>query len=244
MSWSAYVDNYCERLAPGLWGEPLNAVTNAAFVLAALWVWRRWRGWRGNSAWDLNCLLIGLGLIGLASFTFHTVATRWAGALDSFFIALYLLFYLSVYARRALGLRWRFAWLGAPAFVVMAGFFNLLWGQLAIAVTSAETFGFTNQQAAFLTGMAKSGYLSAWSVLLVVTIHSAFKHREMTTPLASAAAVFLISLTLRQLDLPMCSQWPWGTHFVWHVLNAVTLGFTAEAMARRVNTINRTNLKQ
>jgi hypothetical protein len=172
------------------------------------------------------------------------VATRWAGALDSFFIALYLLFYLAVYARRALGLRWRFAWLGAPAFVVMAGGFNLLWGQLATAITSTETFGFTNQQAAFLTGMTKSGYLSAWSVLLVVTIHSAFKHREMTAPLASAAAVFLVSLTLRQLDLPLCNQWQWGTHFAWHLLNAVTLGLTAEAMARRIGTISRTNLKQ
>ena len=36
MNWTAYVDGYCERVAPGLWGEPLNAVTNLAFVLAAI----------------------------------------------------------------------------------------------------------------------------------------------------------------------------------------------------------------
>ena len=35
MNWSAYVDNYSERLLPGFWGEPLNAVSNAAFVLTA-----------------------------------------------------------------------------------------------------------------------------------------------------------------------------------------------------------------
>jgi hypothetical protein len=29
-----YVDNYCERVAPGLWGEPANALTNVAFLIA------------------------------------------------------------------------------------------------------------------------------------------------------------------------------------------------------------------
>lgn len=26
-----FIDIYCERLGPGLWAEPLNALTNAAF---------------------------------------------------------------------------------------------------------------------------------------------------------------------------------------------------------------------
>jgi hypothetical protein len=34
-----YVDGYCERVAPGLWGEPLNAVSNIAFLVAAVAVW-------------------------------------------------------------------------------------------------------------------------------------------------------------------------------------------------------------
>ena len=41
-------------------------------------------------AWLLAMLL----LIGVGSFAFHTLATRWAGALDVLFIALYLHFYL------------------------------------------------------------------------------------------------------------------------------------------------------
>ena len=35
-----YIDIYCERLEPGLWAEPLNAVTNAAFFIAAFFAWR------------------------------------------------------------------------------------------------------------------------------------------------------------------------------------------------------------
>ncbi len=30
------IDLYCERLGPGLWAEPLNAVTNLAFILAGI----------------------------------------------------------------------------------------------------------------------------------------------------------------------------------------------------------------
>ena len=35
MNWSEPLNLYCERLGPGLWAEPLNAVSNAAFFIAA-----------------------------------------------------------------------------------------------------------------------------------------------------------------------------------------------------------------
>ena len=34
------VDLYCERLGPGLWAEPINAITNAAFLIIAYFVWQ------------------------------------------------------------------------------------------------------------------------------------------------------------------------------------------------------------
>src|SRR6056297_2093812 len=41
MEWTRHIDGYCERLDPGYWAEPINAVTNAAFLLVALIMWRR-----------------------------------------------------------------------------------------------------------------------------------------------------------------------------------------------------------
>ena len=35
------VDLYCERTDPGLWAEPLNALTNAAFILSAVLLWQK-----------------------------------------------------------------------------------------------------------------------------------------------------------------------------------------------------------
>ena len=219
MNWAAYIDNYCERLLPGFWDEPLNAISNVAFWLAAGWVWRGWQraraaalpNSRAAASWDIKSLLVMLLLIGAGSFAFHTVATRWAGALDVLFIALYLHFYLAVYLHRAVGWRWRIAWLGVPLFFLASRALSWLWMQWS---------------------GAPAGYLSAWTVLLMLCAHSARHTLPSTRALASAASCFAVSLTLRQLDMPLCSDWRWGTHFAWHLLNALTLGLTTWALVK------------
>lgn len=226
MNWTAYIDNYCERLLPGFWDEPLNAVSNLAFWLAAWVVWRCWQRrlppHTQNSGADIQSLLVMLLLIGAGSFAFHTFAVRWAGALDVLFIAVYLHFYLAVYLHRALGWRWRFAWLGVPLFFVASRVLSWVWVQVPGAA---------------------AGYLSAWTVLLVLCAQSAWYELPSTRALAAAATCFAISLSLRQLDMPLCSDWRWGTHFAWHLLNAVTLGLTTWAMVQLhfVNLKNKTN---
>ena len=73
MEWTRYVDGYCERMGPEYWAEPINAITNLAFVLAALVMWRRARGVPLARA-----LCVVLGLIGIGSYLFHTHAQVWA----------------------------------------------------------------------------------------------------------------------------------------------------------------------
>ncbi|MEP1931714.1 MAG: hypothetical protein ABJJ37_10590 [Roseibium sp.] len=43
MALSDQVNNYCERLSPEFWSEPLNAVTNVAFIVAAVAAFVLWR---------------------------------------------------------------------------------------------------------------------------------------------------------------------------------------------------------
>ena len=235
MDWNAAIDAYCERLQPHLWAEPLNAVSNLAFWLAAWLVWRQRRlgrvGARERSGEqvtarlarpDINALLIALVLIGAGSLAFHTFATVWAQTLDVLFIAVYLHFYLAVYAHRALGLRWRLAWLGVPAFALLSLTFAPLWQGL-FAQASGELQADAN---------AASRYAAAWTVLLLLLAHSTVKRLPSAGPLALAAACFAPSLVLRQLDLPLCEIWPLGTHFAWHLLNAATLALTSWAMLR------------
>ena len=41
--WSESIDLYCERTDPSFWAEPVNALTNIAFLIAAYAAYRLWR---------------------------------------------------------------------------------------------------------------------------------------------------------------------------------------------------------
>ncbi len=93
MNWTAPVDIYCERLGPGLWAEPLNAISNLAFIFAAFWAWRTMR--RLNVTNTAAHILTFLAfLIGMGSGLFHTFATTWSGFADTIPIWTFVAFYL------------------------------------------------------------------------------------------------------------------------------------------------------
>jgi hypothetical protein len=48
------------------------------------------------------------------------------------------------------------------------------------------------------------------------------------------AAILVTSLTFRTLDGPLCQIVPFGTHFLWHVLNGLMLGWMIEVYRRHM----------
>jgi hypothetical protein len=71
LDWFQAVDIYCERTSTALWAEPVNAASNAAFILAALWAAfeARKRGLTQPILWLLITMaaLIGAGQSGALS---------------------------------------------------------------------------------------------------------------------------------------------------------------------------------
>jgi hypothetical protein len=68
------IDVYCERIGPGLLAEPLNAVTNASFLIAA---WAAWLlasrlGRLSPEVWGLLALSVA---VGIGSGIWHSFAT-------------------------------------------------------------------------------------------------------------------------------------------------------------------------
>ena len=59
---------------------------------------------------------------------------------------------------------------------------------------------------------------------------NAFPRRDAAWP--TGAVLLIASLTFRTLDQPVCGALPFGTHFLWHVLNAVMLGWMIEVWRR------------
>lgn len=207
-----YIDGYCERTAPGLWAEPLNAMTNLAFFVAAIMLThallRAGRSVRRD--WGSLALVGLVYVIGTGSTLFHTLALGWAMLADVIPIGLFILLYTYLALTR-------FA--GAGVAVGLAG----------VAVVLALAFGLP----VVLPMLPDGSYPAALSAMLGIGLWLRLGLRHPAgNALLLAAAVFAVSLTLRTLDLPLCSEIPAGTHFLWHLLNACVLYIVARAMLR------------
>jgi CHASE2 domain-containing sensor protein len=89
VAWSEPLSLYCERVDASFWAEPVNALTNLAFLVAAGAAYAAWRGSEARDPFGLA--LIGVTVaIGLGSFAFHTLATRGAALLDVIPIAIFV----------------------------------------------------------------------------------------------------------------------------------------------------------
>lgn len=193
---------YCERLDPGWWGEPLNAVSNLGFLLAAGLAWRHLSR-RPDAPAGTTLLAVLLALVGLASLSFHVLATRLTLVLDVAFIALFNVAYLWLFLRRVLSWRAPAAWLAVAGFIGI----DVLRGALL--------------PPGLLYGSAM--YLPPLCVLLLLAWAARRRSGAAAGRMGAAAAVFAVSLSARTLDQPLCAIWPPGLHFVWHLLNALVL---------------------
>jgi hypothetical protein len=68
------------------------------------------------------------------------------------------------------------------------------------------------------------GYLPALTALLACGVLLALRRHPAALWLLAAGGIFVVSLTFRALDQQVCDSFALGTHFMWHILNAVVLG--------------------
>ncbi|UOM33268.1 ceramidase domain-containing protein [Acuticoccus sp. I52.16.1] len=213
MDWHRPIDNYCERLGPEFWAEPLNAWSNAAFLVAAAVaaiVARR----RGGPDVGVALLIAVMVAIGVGSFLFHTVATPLAALADVVPIQLFIVGYMALAMRRFAGM----AWWGAAA--VTAGF-------VAVSAVGGQLLG----RAVDLNG--SQGYIPPLLALGVVGAALWASGRGAAgRALILGAAIFALSLTFRTVDAAMCERLPTGTHILWHLLNGLLLGHLTVALIR------------
>jgi Ceramidase len=200
MDWSTPLDLYCERTDASFWAEPVNALSNVAFLVAAAVAFRLWR--RGDrDDWPALALIGVVAAVGIGSFVFHTVATRAAILADVIPIAIFIYGYLLLALVRFLHVK------AVAAGAIVVAFAA---GAQALAASAPPRL---------LNGSV--GYLPALAALIAVAL--ATGARSMRHSLGLAAAVFAVSLAFRTADTAICPEFPLGSHFVWHVLNAVVL---------------------
>ena len=203
MDWSTPIDLYCERTDASLWAEPANALTNAAFLIAAaaaFVLWRRQRARDAASDLPALALIVVVVAVGLGSFAFHTTATRGAMLADVIPIAIFIYGYLLLALRRFLYL---------PAGV-------------AIAIVVAYAAG--AQALSWLApGRALNGSVGYLPALVALVVVARTARGPARRALELAVMLFTLSLALRTIDLDACETFALGTHFLWHLLNAAVL---------------------
>lgn len=200
MDWSRPVDIYCERTDPSFWAEPVNALTNAAFLIAAIVAFVQWRR-AGERDWPVAILIALVAVIGVGSFIFHTVATQDAQLFDIVPIALFIYAYLFFALCRFLGL-------GLFAAIVLLVAFAALSVAEGLLVPAHALNG-------------SHAYLPALAATLVIGWLA--RHRPAGPFILGAGGTLLLSLVFRTVDSAVCAGFPLGTHFLWHLLNAAVL---------------------
>jgi len=206
MDWQRILDGYCERVGtdPNFWGEPVNAITNLSFLVAAAVTFRiAWRAPRRDGTALLLCA--NLFLIGVGSFLFHSFATPWAALADVLPIMTMILLYFGLVLVRAYGLRGYQATGLALCFLPVAALFDWL--------LEATPFDGANAQ-----------YLAALMLLAVNGLVLQAREHPLANWLYLAGGLFTLSLLLRMSDEAICASFPTGTHFLWHLLNGLLLG--------------------
>ena len=201
------VDLYCERVAPDVLGEPLNAATNAALLISAWFAWRYARQ-SGKADGAITLLVVLMIAFGVGSTLFHTFAnatTRW---LDVLPIAAFIATYLWLYVRRVLQAPAAIATICTAAFVV--------------AAAGARQF----------PDILNGSIIYAPALILVTGLgvaHLIREHHERPT-LIAAAGVFMAAVGFRTIDNAVCASFTVGTHFLWHLLTALSLYLAMRAL--------------
>ena len=207
--WFAHVDIYCERLGPGLWAEPLNALSNLAFILAAIIVWPHTKGLPLARVLAVNLFIIGVG-----SGLFHTFANTWSSTADVVPILAYILIYIFATTTRIFNAPW---WGGVLAVLLYFPFAYLV-GQ---AVTNM--FGTLN---------GSVQYIPVVLLLIGYGIFGMDRDPKAATGILIGAGILAVSVTFRTFDHAVCHALPIGIHYVWHCLNALMLGWMIVVYAR------------
>ncbi len=198
------IDMYCERTNAAWNAEPLNALSNFVFFIAAWAAWRlQVRRPNLALATTIRSLCIIIAIVGAGSLTFHTMATRWAEWADVIPIFVFMIV---------------FCW------VILSQFFRWpLWLKILTTLLFfiATFYLESDTYEKFLWGGAM--YLPTLFFLVAAGAGIWRADEAAGKAFFGAAGLFVLSFAARTLDQPLCNEIPIGTHYFWHIFNAAVL---------------------
>lgn len=207
----------CERNALGPWAEPLNVISSFLFMIVAVVTYRyyhRNQDLAGRRIWDIHALTFLTFIIGVNSTVFHLFPNPTTELADTIPIVMFIILYFwSVLFR--IGRCNLFQ--ASICFVAFLGFSHMLVSQFPRAMNDSI------------------GYLSSMLALIVIAVHLHLRARPSSQYFMLASLVGVVSLFCRAIDHEVCSEFPFGTHFLWHSCNATLIYILLRQIIRNVN---------
>lgn len=201
--------------------EPLNVLSSFAFMAVAISIYKQYHKHEdlaGKWMWDVHALTFITFIIGFNSVVFHAYPTPITEMADTLTIVLFImLYFVSVLFRIGRATPFQ-AIIATTAFV---GFSHILVAQFPHTLNDSI------------------GYLSSMLALIMIAVHLHLKARPSSQHFMLAAIVGVVSLFCRAIDREVCSMFPYGTHFLWHSLNATLLYILLKQLTRNVNRVAR-----
>ncbi len=236
---------YCERSAAGWWQEPLNTWSSLLFLLAAFAAFRICRGEHARENVSKNAsknaassasadrtrfmLCLDLSAIGLTSWAFHASGWDLFALFDVLAILVFTIRASFALFVRGLALSGLQAFLGVVAIFALAPLFSYLplvgdalWG-VAFHLSPILTLGLLVLLMLLRAKRQSSKHPSKHPSKKRASSPLPPDLLRSTAGLGAAFVVLAASLTLRTQDLPLCADWTYGTHFLWHAQNAIAL---------------------
>lgn len=207
----------CERAATGPFAEPLNVLSSFAFMFVAIAIYRFYhkhedlqRRW----IWDIHALTFITFIIGCCSVAFHSFPTPTTELFDTVSIIFFIMLYFSSVLYRI-------------------GRCTPLQAFICLLAFTGSSYALVHQ---FPHSMNDSiGYLSSMIALIIIAVHLHLRRRPSAQYFMLASITGMVSLFCRVIDREVCAQFPLGTHFIWHTLNATLLYILLRQIIRNVN---------
>ena len=204
---------YCES-ATNFWlHEPLNAITNLAFIIGAYYLFKLIK--KEKLSMPLGLILLSLMIIlGLGSLAWHSYRSLPTLLLDEIPIYIFIIFagyYLTQTLTRS----------------------HKITLMILASISAAYYLIF-----AYIPGInISNGVLKYIFALLIFLVLSTFIVKKFGSGynFILSFSIFAVAIIFRIIDLFVCSNFPIGTHFVWHILVAMVMYLVSITILRLHN---------
>lgn len=191
---------YCERVGYGPFDEPLNAISNLAFVIAAVLAAKHIRAFPDTPC-GAKWLPWILGAVAVGSTLYHTLRSPVTFVVDLLPLITFVLAGIFLVLRRFMAKL-------SEAVVVATAFIGL---QIVVLIIAPNDF---------LNDSTPHVLTFVFILLLMVPI--ARRYYSLLWQVVPIVAFYALGIVFRTIDMVLCQWLPFGTHFLWHIAGAAT----------------------